>query len=143
MTGHNYHVFEDGSFRVNQYTVVGSDPVIYFGPLKAKLSELFFMGFTLQATGWVGRGAFTGCKVHLVRGREKYLVGKISRCAITSAGDNMRLQCVIRDGAQMLGKASTDHYDPFQQLAHKYPPVKRKRVVMMGNKTLEEFVRDL
>lgn len=142
MTGTNLYVFEDGSFCVNQYTVHGRDPVIYFGPLKAKLSELFFMGFNLRATGYVKRAAYTSCKIHLIRGKEKYLVGKLGLGNLTKPTPDL-LQMVIKDGAQMLGKASEEQRGPFEQLERKYPPIKRKKVVMMGNQTLQQFVESL
>lgn len=141
MTGFNLHVFEDGSFKVNQYTVSGSDPVIYFGPLKARLSELFFAGFTLQASGFVRKFHRCSCKVHLIRGQEKYLVGKMS-CVSVVAPD-VNLQSVIKNGQQMMGKMSVDDYTPFDQLARKYPPIRKERKVMVGNQTVREFVESL
>jgi hypothetical protein len=141
MTGFNQHVFDDGSFKVNQYTVLGNDPVIHFGPLKAHLSELFFMGFTLQATGWVKKHQGYSCKVHLIRGREKYLVGKISSHLVIKP--NTSLQSVIKEGQQMLGKMSEDQYDPFEQLERKYPPITRKKCLMVGNQTLQQYVSSL
>lgn len=142
MTGSNLHVFEDGSFCVNQYTVHGRDPVIYFGPLRAKLSELFFMGFNLRATGYIKRAAYTTCKIHLIRGKEKYLVGKMGLHHLLSATPDT-LQTVIRDGAQMLGKVSEEQRGPFEQLERKYPPIKRKKDIMIGNQTLRQFVENM
>lgn len=140
-TQQNWHVFEDGSFRVNQYSLDGPNKIVYFGPMKTSLEELFCMGFYLQVTGWVKHcQGSRGCKIHLMRGREKYLVGK--------AGQHMLfppistpLQSVIRHDAQLIGQASTDHSTPFEQLSHKYPPIlKEKTEPMMGNMTLRCWV---
>ncbi len=140
MVGFNCHVFEDGSFKVNQYAVEGSDPTLFFGPLQAKLSDLFAMGFILQMSSYVKKTTYGSSKVHLIRGKEKYLVGKISNYALRAAHTKPVLQSVIKDGMQLMGKASTDSYDPFQQLERKYPPINKKKTVMIGNQTVRQYV---
>ena len=137
----NLHVFDDGSFRVNQFTVEDADPIIHFGPLTAKLSELFSLGFSLQASGWAKKIHNYSCKVHLIRGNEKYLVGKIPVASVLYTNPN--LQSVIKNGQQMMGKMSENSYSPFEQLNHKYPPIRKERKVMVGNQTVREFVESL
>lgn len=122
-------------------TPESTNPTLFFGPVSITLKELFEKGYHLRAVCYkVGKRPEYKEKLHLVKGNEKWLVGRVPRSWF---GDNkgLLLSDFIKNNQQMFNKVSADIRDPFEQLTLAYP--KRKKSVMMGNQTLKEFVRTL
>lgn len=139
--------YDDGSFNVQQSVIGPVDKVIRFGPLTAKLSELFAMGFILQIEGWKNH---RNQKLRLVRGNEQYKLRKIPTHSLNRCED---LTQWVKDGAKPHFEPYTVEHkpkeitrevriqtDPFEELMLRYPVV-RKPVEFVGNQTLKEYVK--
>ena len=92
--------YEDGSFNIQQSVVGPIDKTIRFGPLSAKLSELFAMGFILEIDGWTNS---RNQKLRLIRGCESYKLAKIPTHRLSQYQD---LTMWVRDG-------SKPHFEPY------------------------------
>lgn len=124
-------------------SAVDANPTLFFGPLSTTLSDMFARGYHLRAICYkVGRRHQYSEKVHLVKGREKWLVGSVPRSWF-SAPKDLLLSDMIRDGKQLFNKASYDVRDPLEQLLLAYPTKRKKTPVMVGNMTLREYVREV
>lgn len=141
--------YDDGSFNIQQSVIGPIDKVIRFGPLTAKLSELFAMGFILQIEGWKNHH---NQKLRLVRGNEQYKLRKIRTVDLDTHRD---LTDWVKDDAKPHFEPYTVEYehkpkeiirevriqtDPFDELMLRYPVV-RKPVEFVGNQTLKEYVK--
>lgn len=139
--------YDDGSFDIQQSVIGPIDKTIRFGPLQAKLSELFALGFILQIEGWKNHRSQ---KLRLVRGNEQYKLAKIRTDAMDRLQD---LTTLIRDCNSPSFEIDTDkprtkliikevriQTDPFEELMLRYPVV-RKPVELIGNQTIDEYVK--
>lgn len=131
---------------VQKFLIDGdSDPILTFGPLSCSLSELFSQGFFLRAICYnYKRRIQYSEKVHLVRGQEKYLVGKVPRSWF---GDpkGQSLSTFVTN-TNYLQKHSVDYRDPLEQLLLEFPVKRVKKdanKILVGNQTLKEYVRSL
>lgn len=122
-------------------TPESANPTLFFGPVSTTLKDLFEQGYHLRAICYkVGRRTQYSEKLHLVKGREKWLVGRVPRSWFEDT-KGLLLCDFIKNNKQMFGSVSYDTRDPLEQLMLAYP--KRKKQVMMGNQTVKEFVRSL
>lgn len=139
--------YDDGSLTVKQSVIGPVDKTIRFGPLSAKLSELFAMGFILRIDGWVSN---RNQKLRLIRGSEQYKLAKIPTHCLDQYQD---LTMWVRDGLNShfepytadpkpkeIIKEVRVETDPFEELMLRYP-VRRKTVEFVGNQTLEQYVK--
>lgn len=139
--------YDDGSLIIKQSVIGPIDKTIRFGPLSAKLSELFAMGFILQIDGWKNN---RNQKLRLIRGREQYKLAKIPTHCLNQYQD---LTMWVRDGSKPhfepytvnpkpkeIIKEVRIETDPFEELMLRYP-VRRKTVEFVGNQTLEQYVK--
>jgi hypothetical protein len=139
--------YEDGSFNIQQSVVGQIDKTVRFGPLSAKLSELFAMGFILRIDGWVSN---RNQKLRLIRGSEQYKLAKIPTHCLNQYQD---LTMWVRDGLNPHFEPHTVDpkpkeiikevrvvTDPFEELMLRYP-IRRKTVEFVGNQTLEQYVK--
>lgn len=128
---------------VKQNKVEIYDPLIVFGPLSARLSHFFSLGYELRSvcykvstkTRWLE-------KIHLVKGREKWLLGRVPRSWFASQ-NGLTLADHVKEGVQVIYKGSQDFYDPLDQLLLQYPrKYKKSKDMMVGNRTLKEVVKE-
>lgn len=128
---------------VKQNKVEACDPLIVFGPLSARLSHLFTLGYELRSVCYkVSTRTKWSEKIHLVKGREKWLLGRVPRRWFANQ-EGLTLADHIKDGVQVIYKGSQDAYEPLDQLLLQYPRTRKKpQHVMVGNRTLKEVVKD-
>ena len=111
--------------------------VVYFGPVKVDLGEMFSSGLAILC--FYQRNPRYQGKVQLIcKGPEGnaqvYTLYKVYKEFL-----DPDLSSYIKNGTQMFTKVDRDTpYDPFESLKGKYKKVPRD--VMIGNKTIEEYV---
>lgn len=131
--------------EVIEREVLDHNPTIVFGPLSASLSELYKKGYAIRAICYkVGTKSPWYEKIHLVKGREKWLLGRVPRSWFleNQRGTSSSLASFVKDGVQVIHKSSFETYAPLEALGMLYPKRSQKKVSMIGNMTIKEFVRE-
>lgn len=152
--------WDDGSFIVNQFKRGALDKTLKFGPLSAKLSELYSKGFFLTVESFIHRRKHSLVLRNSKNHRESYKVATVTNDDLGRLGDLTRF---IKDqvkpdyhsvSASMAAKATEIirfiekevikevivQTDPLDELLKRYP-LERKPVEFIGNLTLNEYVK--
>lgn len=151
--------WDDGSFIVRQLDRGVLDRTLKFGPLSAKLSELYAKGFILTVESFTHRRKHSLILRNLNNYRESYKVAKVTNDDLSRIDDLTRF---IRDGSKPDYLAAEANMmktkeivkivekevikevmikpDPFDELLMRYP-LARKPVEFIGNLTLNEYVK--
>jgi hypothetical protein len=151
--------WDDGSFIVHQLDRGVLDRTLKFGPLSAKLSELYAKGFILTIESFTHRRKHSLILRNSNNYREYYKVATVTNDDLSKVDDLTRF---IRDGSKPdyhvtqaniakpqeiikivekeVIKEVMIESDPLDQLLMRYP-LKRKPVEFIGNLTLDEYVK--
>jgi hypothetical protein len=151
--------WDDGSFIVRQLDRGVLDRTLKFGPLSAKLSELYAKGFILTVESFSHRRKHSLVLRNSNNYRESYKVATVTNDDLSKIDDLTRL---IKDGSKPDYLAAEANMmktkeivkivekevikevmikpDPFDELLMRYP-LKRKTVEFIGNLTLDEYVK--
>lgn len=123
-------------------TIKGVDPLIVFGPLSARLSHFFEQGYSLRAISYKPGDRKWSEKIHLIKDREKWLVGRVPRHWFTTP-QGLSLADYVKDGVQVIFKGSYEFRDSLDLLVQRYPRKvvkKAKPAPMVGNRLLRELL---
>ncbi len=151
--------WDDGSFIVRQLDRGVLDRTLKFGPLSAKLSELYAKGFFLTVESFTHRRKHSLILRNSANRRESYKVATVTNDDLSKIDDLTRF---IRDGSKPDYLAAEANMmktkeivkivekevikevmikpDPFDELLMRYP-LARKPVEFIGNLTLNEYVK--
>ncbi len=136
---------------VESSNIDNRNKVIRFGPLPTTLGDMWSLGYTLECSFTARELKYSrGAKIHLVnfKDRSRYKIRKINPIDIIR--NNTPLSDFVKDGSQLMHCMSSiakrpepiEPKDPFDALLEKYPR-SRKEKVMIGNQTLEEYIRGM
>jgi hypothetical protein len=134
---------EDGDFYIkdsdNKHLIKFFNPTLKFGPLETTLFQLFENGFYLEVGGFASPRV--RYKLRLTRGRESYLLGRITLEEIKQA-DSLS-EFVVHGFRPILRLDRMDQQleNPWKRLLAKYPAPKKPEP-MIGNRTLSEVIKD-
>lgn len=151
--------WDDGSFIVRQLDRGVLDKTLKFGPLSAKLSELYAKGFILTVESFSHRRKHSLILRNLNNYRESYKVATVTNDDLSKIDDLSRFikdgskpdyhvtqanmakpQEIIKIVEKEVIKEVMIKPDPFDELLMRYP-LKRKPVEFIGNLTLDEYVK--
>lgn len=105
-------------------------------------ANFFFQGYSLRAISYKPGDHRWSEKIHMIKGHEKWLVGRVPRHWFTTP-QGLDLSDHIKNGVQVIYKGSVDERDPLDQLMQRYPKKAKKPVMpLVGNRTLREVVVD-
>ena len=128
----------DRTFRFWQERLT-DDRTLHFGPVDARLSDLMWDGWTLEASGFL-HDRFATVRLEHRKRADRYKLFKLN--LNSSIGDPPTdLIGLIRDGRQMIKMASlTPERDPFETLKRRFPIIPQRKTAMIGNMTVAEFL---